>query len=210
MNRPRTFSSRLALAFLVYLVVARHGSGANLSIPDGAVLTNEPVAHAVTAASPAATNTNRTEITSKQLRMDTDKKIAYFDGDVLVVDPQFQLRSNRLIVFMNQSGAGMEHAEAYDDVIIVQEEQKRKSHSKKAVYTPADGKMVLTGDPQLENDRGITRGEVITIYRTNNIVTVEGNTKTTIDLSEPAPATSQGATNAPSAGTNAIPSKGTN
>jgi lipopolysaccharide export system protein LptA len=167
--------------------------------PPSVVLTNTP---AVTATDSAG-KTNKTEITSKQLRMDTDKKIAYFDGEVLVNDPQFQLRSNRLIVYLNQNSSGMEHAEAYEDVVIVQESQKRKAYSQKAIYYSADGRMVLTGNPQIQGERGVTRGDVITIYRNTNQVLVEGNTTTTIDLGTSAP------TNAPpadAASTNAPPS----
>ncbi len=142
--------------------------------PPSAVLATEPAV--------GGANTNVTEITSKQLRMDTEKKIAYFDGDVVVLDPQFLLRSNRLIVYLNRSGSGMERAEAYDDVVIVQEQEKRKAHCQKAVYTPADGRIVLTGTPDIESSNGITRGDVITIFRTNNLVLVEGQTRTTVHL----------------------------
>ncbi len=150
--------------------------------------TNGPAVTVTNGPSGVAGSTNLTEITSTQLRMDTEKKIAYFDGNVLVIDPQFQLRANRLVVFLSPSGSGMERAEAYDDVIIVQEQEKRRSHSQKAVYTPADGKMVLTGDPSIENEKCITRGQVITIFRTNNVVLVEGGTRTLVDLSS-APST---------------------
>jgi lipopolysaccharide transport protein LptA len=167
------------------------------SAPSGAsatmAVTNESVA--------VAANTNATDITSKQLRMDTDKKIAYFDGDVGVIDPQFLLRSNRLIVFMNPNGSGMDRAEAYEDVVIVQEAEKRKARCQKAVYTPADGKMVLTGNPEVESTSGVTHGQVITIFRTNNVILVEGSTQTRISLSD-----STSRTNAPAAtSTNAAP-----
>lgn len=161
-------------------------------------------------------NTNMTVITSTQLRMDTDRKIAYFDGNVLVIDPQFQLRSNRLIVFLNPSGAGMERAEAYDDVVIVQEKEKRKARSQKAVFTPVDGKIVLTGEPQLENERGITKGQTIIIYQNDKTFSVEGGTRTILDLSTPASTNAVPAaanTNEPAndaAPTNVPPQSGTN
>jgi lipopolysaccharide transport protein LptA len=113
--------------------------------------------------------------------------VAYFDGDVLVADPRFQLRANRLIVFLNPTGSGMSHAEAYDDVIIVQDSEKRKAYAQKAVYTADDGKIVLSGSPRLEGDKGTTSGDVITIFRGNNTVLIEGGTKTIIDLSLPEP-----------------------
>jgi lipopolysaccharide export system protein LptA len=157
-------------------------------------------------AAPATTTvrTNRTEITSKQLRMDTEKRTAYFDGDVLVDDPQFQLRANRLVVYLKPNDSGMSHAEAFEDVVIVQESEKRRAYCQKAVYTTEDGKIVLTGNPRLEGDRGVTTGEVITIFRQNNTVLIEGGTRTTIDLGLQPPAK----TNAPpeeAATTNAPP-----
>jgi len=130
----------------------------------------------------ASAKTNRTEITSKLLRMDTEKKIAYFDGDVLVSDSQFQLRANRLIVYLNPNGSGMDRAEALEEVVIIQEAEKRRAYSQKAVYTASDGKMVLTGNPRLESDKGATSGEVITIFRGNNTVLIEGGTRTIVDL----------------------------
>lgn len=173
MNRILFTASLLAVVSLA----PAHAGETDAPAPTMAV-TNTPAAS-------GASNTNLTVITSTQLRMDTDKKIAYFDGNVLVIDPQFQLRSNRLIVYLHPSGSGMDHAEAYDDVVIVQESEKRKARSQKAVYTPADGKMVLTGDPQLENEKGITRGQTIIIYKDKNTFTVEGGTRTVIDLSSP-------------------------
>ena len=127
-------------------------------------------------------STNTTEITSKQLRMDTEKKIAYFDGDVQVVDPQFLLRATRLVVYMNPTGSGMERAEAYEDVVVVQESEKRKARGQKAVYTPADGKMVLTGNPSIEDEQGLVEGEVIVINRNDNTISVQGATRTRISL----------------------------
>jgi lipopolysaccharide export system protein LptA len=168
-------------------------------IVDMTLLTTNGVPASVTVPSEpdgdATNKTNRTEITSKQLRMDTEKKIAYFDGDVLVNDPQFQLRANRLVVYLNPNGSGMSHAEAHEDVIIVQESEKRRAYAQKAVYSTADGKIVLTGAPRIETDKGSTAGEVITIFRNNNTVLVEGGTKTTIDLQLNPPAPAE--TNAP-------------
>lgn len=126
-----------------------------------------------------------TEITSKQLRMDTEKKIAYFDGDVVVVDPKFMLRANRLVVYLNPNGSGMDRAEAYDDVVIVQEEEARKAVCQKAVYTVADGKMVLTGNPRILDAKGQTSGDIITINRNTNMISIEGRTQTTISLPAP-------------------------
>src|ERR1041384_2852135 len=129
-------SAAMTLAMLSLLAFAENAPAPSAT-PPSVVLTNAPAATATENAS----KTNKTEITSKQLRMDTDKKIAYFDGEVLVNDPQFQLRSNRLIVYLNQNSSGMEHAEAYEDVVIVQESQKRKAYSQQAVYYSADGRM---------------------------------------------------------------------
>ena len=206
------------VAFVCFCLAVSHGQNTPPPAAGSAPAKIESPRVQITNALPSnmAGNTNLTDITALQLRMDTDKRIAYFDGNVLVIDPSFQLRSNRLIVYLNQNGPGMEHAEAYDDVIIVQETEKRKAHSQKAVYTAADGKIVLTGDPSVESDKGITRGQVITIFKMNNYMIVEGGTRTILDLSTPsstnaAPAAAN--TNAPAGDatpTNAPPHSGTN
>ena len=152
---------------------------------------NSEVAESVTnakavVAHPSADSTDKktapTEITSKQLRMDTEKKIAYFDGDVQVIDPQFMLRATRLIVHMNPNGSGMARAEAFGEVVVVQESESRKAYCEKAVYTPSDGNMVLTGNPRLEDKQGTVAGETIIINRNDNTISVQGGTKTRITL----------------------------
>lgn len=179
----------LFLASLVGLATVSCAEDAPKPDPkDKAVQTDSATGRAVTnlaSKSTEATAASSTEITSKQLRMDTEKKIAYFDGDVVVVDPKFMLRANRLVVYLNPNGSGMDRAEAYDDVVIVQEDEDRKAVCQKAVYTVADGKMVLTGKPRILDAKGQTSGEVITINRNTNMISIEGRTQTTISLPAP-------------------------
>ena len=116
-----------------------------------------------------------TTITSEILDVDYENYIGTFENDVVVTDPKGRMTADKVIVFFDSRGKEIKKIEAYGDVIIRLE--GRVSNSQKAVYTPEDGKMVLTGSPLVEEGRSIYAADKITIYRWEDRVIFEPKAK---------------------------------
>jgi lipopolysaccharide transport protein LptA len=97
-----------------------------------------------------------TIITSEKIEYDNHEGVILFDEHVLVDDPQFVMRSDRLLVFM-ESTNDVNQVMAIGNVIFSNE--MRSATCKKAVYTRKDGQIVLSGDVHLKTE-GETTGEV--------------------------------------------------
>ncbi|MEX2606672.1 MAG: LptA/OstA family protein [Kiritimatiellia bacterium] len=106
-----------------------------------------------------------TEITSEKLFFDYEGKIAVFTGNVVVTDPDLQLTSEKLTVYMTAEDE-IEKLDAEKNVEIKMEGMHSKSG--KAVYTLADGKVVLTEQPQVSRDGSILQAERILYWRLEN------------------------------------------
>jgi lipopolysaccharide transport protein LptA len=111
--------------------------------------------------SPAAKNGEEQgmEITaSKEVSFDSAGKVAVFLGDVEVKDPQFDLKANRLTIYLAKEGGGLDRAEADGSVVIVSKRagdagssgaaSRGKAH--KAVYDAKTGDITLIGWPQVQ------------------------------------------------------------
>ena len=116
-----------------------------------------------------------TTITSQVLQVDYENYVGTFEKDVVVTDPKGRMTADKIVVFFDSRGKEIKKIEAYGDVIIKLE--GRESNSQKAVYTPGDGKIVLTGDPLVEEGKNIYAADKITIYRWEDRVIFEPKAK---------------------------------
>lgn len=110
--------------------------------------------------SKAGSSTNaplrETIITSEKIDFDYTEGVILFDEHVVVDDPQFVMRSDRLLVFM-ESTNDVSQVMAVGNVVFSNE--MRSATCDKAVYTRKDGQVVLSGDVRLKTE-GETTGEV--------------------------------------------------
>lgn len=106
-----------------------------------------------------------TEITSEKLFFDYEGKQAIFTGNVVVNDPDLQLTGDKLTVFLTEDD-DIERLLAEGNVEIRMEGMQ--SRSGKAVYTPSDGKVLLTERPQVSRDGSVLQAEKITYWRLEN------------------------------------------
>lgn len=97
-----------------------------------------------------------TIITSDKIDFDYNEGVILFDEHVVVDDPQFVMRSDRLLVFM-ESTNDVSQVMAVGNVVFSNE--MRSATCDKAVYTRKDGQVVLSGDVRLKTE-GETTGEV--------------------------------------------------
>ncbi len=132
---------------------------------------------ALSAANPApaaASNDAGTVITSRSLNFDQKSRKAVFDGDVLVVDPQLQIKSDRLtVVFSEKNEVQKLYAEGR--VQIVQEELAASGG--RADYDVAEGKVVLSVNPLVRRGRDMLTGETITFWRDSSRILCEPNAR---------------------------------
>ena len=112
-----------------------------------------------------------TTITSDRLEFDYKEYVALFEGHVKVVDPQFTLWADRMLVFFENTNdvsrvdaVGHVHMESLD----------RKATCGKAVYTRNNGAIVLTIDPIVSKGDNTLRGQKITVWLGSSRVDVEG------------------------------------
>lgn len=142
--------------------------------------TNTP-ASGTEATTPAATTREPTEVTSERLQVDYANNTGTFEGNVLVVDPKITVRADKMVVFFgtgtNQTRS-LQRIVAEGAVIITQDD--RKSSSDHAVYTADDGKVVLTGNPQVQTPDGTVTGKRITFWRGLQKMDVEAGTRLVI------------------------------
>jgi len=139
--------------------------------PEGpaAAATNKPtvaIAHAkkrsggTSFLSRATASTNapqrETVITSEKIDYDNREGVILFDDNVYVDDPQFAMRSDRLLVFMEGTN-DVSQVMAIGHVTFSNE--MRSATCSKAVFTKKDGQVVMTGDVRMKSE-GETAGEV--------------------------------------------------
>lgn len=101
----------------------------------------------------------KTEITAtKQATFDNATSVAEFEGRVVVKDPQFTLFCERLKVTLAPNRKGLALVEAFENVVIVQENtestgEKIKSIGRggKVVYNPETGEVTLSVWPSVQH-----------------------------------------------------------
>ena len=123
-----------------------------------------------------------TVVTSERLQVDYAHNVGTFEGNVLAVDPRITIRADKMVVTFgggtNQTARTIQKMNADGGVIITQD--KRKATSDHAEYTSADGKVLLTGNPRVDEPGGSVSGERITFWQGQDKMDVENSTRTII------------------------------
>lgn len=149
--------------------------------------TNEP------AASPTA---QPTIVTSERLTVDYLQNIGTFTGNVLVIDPRITVRADQMIVWFDRatnstpslsssdlSGRQLSRILARGGVVITLND--RKARAEVAEYTAHDGRVVLSGQPELDSPDGRVSGETIVFWRDSKKIEVESRTRLLFYPDEP-------------------------
>lgn len=117
-----------------------------------------------------AASSNQTVITSRQLLFDYRRSIAMFEGDVVVLDPQMRILSERLIVVFGASN-DVQVVTALDKVRIYSGD--RQGTCERAVYRVPAAEILLTGSPVLRRERDVLKGDRITFWTDREVVVCE-------------------------------------
>lgn len=131
----------------------------------------------------------QTEITAtKEASFDNANSTAEFVGRVVVRDPQFTLTCDRLKVVLSKDRRGMETAEAFGNVVIVQETtegqaSKAIGRAGQATYVPSTGDVTLRIWPSIQqgvNNQVATEEGTVMILNRSGRSTTKGGSKTMI------------------------------
>lgn len=122
-----------------------------------------------------------TTITAKRMEYNYKEAVAILTDDVVVDDARFRLTSDRLFVFLDGTNS-LSQLVVVGNVAVSNE--NRRAYCDKAVYTHADGRLVMVGDAKLSSlePDGSTRnvkGDKITIWTNEERMEVYPNPELT-------------------------------
>ncbi len=118
---------------------------------------------------------------TKEAVFDATGRVAVFVGDVRIRDPRFDLACQKLTVYLNKDGGGLERAVAETDVVIVQrptegeETEPSVGRAMKADYDPVKGLTTLTGWPEVRQGANLHRAAE---FSTRMVINPDGRMET--------------------------------
>jgi lipopolysaccharide transport protein LptA len=133
-----------------------------------------------------------TEIYSDEAFFDSTKNMGIFSGRVKVIDPRFNLQSDKLTVFITKGqNQSLEKAVAEGNVGLVRERPDPKGgaptravgRADKATYTAATGDVELRGTPRVQegpNMHVATSPDTVMVINQNSQLSTHGPSRTEI------------------------------
>jgi lipopolysaccharide transport protein LptA len=148
-----------------------------------------------------------TEIYADQAFFDSAKNIGKFSGHVKVVDPRFNMQSDKLTAYISKENQGLEKAVSSGNVGVVRDRPDPKGGpplrsiglADNAVYTTNDGIVQLTGNPRVQQGMNMhisTSRDTVMILNNDGQLTTRGPSRTEI-RQEPSPSPSAAPTESP-------------
>src|SRR5207302_9600669 len=133
-----------------------------------------------------------TDIYSDEAFFDSTKNMGIFSGRVKVIDPRFNLQSDKLTVFITKGqNQSLERAIAEGNVGLVRERPDPKGgaptravgRADKAIYTAATGDVELRGTPRVQegpNMHVATSPDTVMVINQNSQLSTHGPSRTAI------------------------------
>ncbi len=133
-----------------------------------------------------------TEIYADEAFFDSTKNMGIFSGRVKVIDPRFNLQSDKLTVFITKGqNQGLEKAVAEGNVGLVRERPdpnggvptRAVGRADKATYTAATGDVELRGTPRVQEGANMhvaTSPDTVMIINQNSQLSTHGPSRTEI------------------------------
>ncbi|MBI5047781.1 MAG: lipopolysaccharide transport periplasmic protein LptA [Deltaproteobacteria bacterium] len=110
-------------------------------------------------------------ITSNNMEARKKENVVIFKGDVIAQQKDYTLYSRELYIYYAE-GQEIKEMVAIGDVKMVQ--LNKVATGEKAVYNRETRVVVLTGNPQVEQDCDVVKGDKITIFLDEDKSLVEG------------------------------------
>ena len=133
-----------------------------------------------------------TEIYANEAFFDSNKNIGVFTGQVKVIDPRFNLQSDKLTVYLHRGEEqGLDKAIAEGNVGVVRDRpnseggppQRAIGRAEHAVYTSSDGNVELTGMPRVQqggNTHVATSPQTVMLINQDGQLSTHGPSRTEI------------------------------
>src|SRR3989449_2238124 len=133
-----------------------------------------------------------TEIYADEAFFDSTKNMGIFSGRVKVIDPRFNLQSDKLTVFITKGqNQGLEKAIAEGNVGLVRDRPdpnggaptRAVGRADKATYTAATGDVELRGTPRVQEGANMhvaTTPDTVMVINQNSQLTTHGPSRTEI------------------------------
>jgi lipopolysaccharide transport protein LptA len=133
-----------------------------------------------------------TEIYSDEAFFDSTKNMGIFSGRVKVVDPRFNLQSDKLTVFITKGeNQSLERAIAEGNVGLIRDRAdpnggaptRAVGRADKATYTAATGDVQLEGTPRVQEGQNLhvaTRPDTVMVIGQNSQLRTHGPSRTEI------------------------------
>ena len=133
-----------------------------------------------------------TEIYADEASFDSTKNMGVFTGHVKVIDPRFNLQSDKLTVYLHRGeDQGLQKAIADGNVGVVRDRADPNggppTHAvgrcEHAVYTSADGNVELTGMPKVQQGLNMhiaTSAETVMVINQDGHLNTHGPSRTEI------------------------------
>jgi lipopolysaccharide transport protein LptA len=140
-----------------------------------------------------------TEIYAQEAYFDSSKNIGVFTGNVKVIDPRFNMQSDKLTVYLHRGEQeGLDKAVAEGNVGIVRDRpnpaggppERAIGRADHVVYTTSDGNAELAGNPKVQQGTNLhiaTSPDTVMIITQDGQLTTHGPSRTEI-RQEPADA----------------------
>ena len=144
------------------------------------------------AAGPQSNQPTTTEIYADEAFFDSTKNMGIFTGRVKVVDPRFNLQSDKLTVFITKGqNQSLERAIAEGNVGLVRDRPaangapptRAVGRSDKATYTAATGDVELVGTPRVQEGPNLhvaTSPDTVMVVSQNSQLRTHGPSRTEI------------------------------
>jgi lipopolysaccharide transport protein LptA len=133
-----------------------------------------------------------TEIYAEEAYFDSSKNIGVFTGNVKVIDPRFNMQSDKLTVYLHRGEEqGLDKAVAEGNVGIVRDRpnpeggapERAIGRAEHVVYTTSDGNAELTGMPKVQQGTNLhiaTSPQTVMIITQDGQLTTHGPSRTEI------------------------------
>jgi len=118
----------------------------------------------------AVAGTNKTVITANRLTFDYERRVALFEENVVVTDPNITMESDSLNVVFERAG-GVESVTAVGNVRMSY--GGRQGSCRKAIYLAREGQLILLGDAELKRGRDSVKGNRIIFWIAEDRMTCE-------------------------------------
>jgi LPS export ABC transporter protein LptC/lipopolysaccharide transport protein LptA len=110
---------------------------------------------------------------AQEMTYEESKRRLSYKGDAVLTQAEVRTKSPEAVLLLSKDGGELERLEAFDPVELIQD--KRTATGQRAVYTPADKTIVVTGQKvELKDEAQQVQGRSLTFFVGDDRILVDG------------------------------------